>query len=109
MNIVAIAIKLEKSFYWQLLCGILFVELNTGIRVETQFFFRGLFQTFYPKIPIFKNEWTIWFGMVQNKVHDKIIGIPVSWEESSKKAIYWSINILIINESREKRSVKNPR
>ena len=47
--------------------------------------------------------------MVQNKVRDKIIGIPVSWEESSKKAIYWSINILIINESREKRSVKNPR
>ena len=107
---VAIAIELGKSFYWQLLCGILFVELNTGIRVETQFFFFAVcFRLFTQKFPIFKNEWTIWYGMVQNKVHDKIIGIPVNWEESSKKAIYWSINILIINESREKRSVKNPR
>ena len=34
---VAIAIKLEKSFCWLLLCGILFVELNTGIRVGTVF------------------------------------------------------------------------
>jgi len=34
---VAIAIELGKSFYWQLLCGILFVELNTGIRVGTVF------------------------------------------------------------------------
>ena len=32
---VAIAIKLERNFYWQLLCGILYVESNTGIRVGT--------------------------------------------------------------------------
>lgn len=103
-KIVAIAIKLEKSFYWQLLCGILFVELNTGIRVETQVFFRGLFQTILLQNYQFSKISWIVYGLVQNKVHDKIIGIPVSSEESSKKPIYWIV--LIINESREKRSVK---
>ena len=87
-KIVAIAIKLEKSFYWQLLCGILFVELNTGIRVETQVFFRGLFQTILLQNYQFSKISWIVYGLVQNKVHDKIIGIPVSWEESSKKPIY---------------------